>query len=47
MEQGNEMDIVMRKLFWAIEEIHKLREDVDEMKGELEKEMKFTDGLGE
>lgn len=37
----------MRKLFWAIEEIHKLREDVDEVKEKLEKEMKYTDGLGE
>lgn len=41
------MDIVMRKFFWAIEEIHKLREDVDEVKEKLEKEMKYTDGLGE
>lgn len=47
MEQGNEMDVVMRKLFWAIEEIHKLREDVNEVKENLEKEMKFSDGLGE
>lgn len=41
------MDVVMRKLFWAIEEIHKLREDVDGMKEKLEKEMKYTDDLGE
>lgn len=47
MEQGNEMDVVMRKLFWAIEEIHKLREDMDEVKEKLEKEMKYTDSLGE
>ena len=47
MEEKNDTEIIMRKLYWAEEEIHNLRKDVDGLKEELEHLSKYANEVGE